>query len=121
MQISQMEKFTINTYINTLWDYFKTKCTDITEECIPSKTTSTRITQPWITKDLRTLSRYILRFTGKCLDIAMLESTKTISWSLMPGIASHLLINDGRFVKNTSSRFWPLSHNYHTKLTSMSY
>jgi hypothetical protein len=42
------------------------------------------------------------------LDIAMLESTKTISWSLMPGIASHLLINDGRFVKNTSSRFWPL-------------
>ena len=51
---------------------------------------------------------YILRFTGFCLDIAMLESTKTISWSLMPGIASHLLINDGRFVKNTSSRFWPL-------------
>jgi hypothetical protein len=46
---------------------------------------------------------YILRFTGFCLDIAMLESTKTISWSLMPGIASHLLIN-GRFVKNTSSR-----------------
>ena len=39
----------------------------------------------------------------------MLESTKTISWSLMPGIASHLLINDGRFVKNTSSRFWPLA------------
>jgi hypothetical protein len=38
----------------------------------------------------------------------MLESTKTISWSLMPGIASHLLINDGRFVKNTSSRFWSL-------------
>jgi hypothetical protein len=92
------------------------------EECIPSKTTSTRITQPWITKDLRTLSRrkqklynrakrthktrdwnsyntmnfcmsaffhtYILRFTGFWLDIVMLESTKTISWSLMPGIAS---------------------------------
>jgi hypothetical protein len=37
--------------------------------------------------------------------ISALESTKTISWSLMPGIASHLLINDGRFVKNTSSRF----------------
>ena len=51
---------------------------------------------------------YILRVAGFCLDIAMLESTKTISWSLMPGIASHLLINDGRFVKNTSSRFWPL-------------
>jgi hypothetical protein len=33
----------------------------------------------------------------------MLESTKTISWSLMPGIALHLLINDGRFAKNTSS------------------
>jgi hypothetical protein len=40
-----LEKFTINTYINTLWDYFKTKCTDIMEECIPSTTTSTRITQ----------------------------------------------------------------------------
>jgi hypothetical protein len=26
---------------------------------------------------------YILRFSGFCLDIAMLESTKTISWSLM--------------------------------------
>ena len=52
-----LEKFKINTNINTLWDYFKTKCTDIMEECIPSKTTSTRITQPWITKDLRTLSR----------------------------------------------------------------
>jgi hypothetical protein len=51
---------------------------------------------------------YILRFTGFCLDIAMLESTKTISWALMPGIASHLLINDGLFIKNTSSRFWPL-------------
>jgi hypothetical protein len=38
----------------------------------------------------------------------MLESTKTISWSLMPGIALHLLINDGRFVKNTSRRIWPL-------------
>ena len=49
-----LEKFKINTNINTLWDYFKTKCTDIMEECIPSKTTSTRITQPWITKDLRT-------------------------------------------------------------------
>jgi hypothetical protein len=107
-----LEKFNINT----LWYYFKTMCTDIMEECIPSKTTSTRITQPWITKDLRTLSRrkeklpillfsfcvsaffhmYILRFTGFWLDIAMLESTKTISWSLMPGIASHLLINDAR-------------------------
>lgn len=43
-----------------------------------------------------------------CLDIAMLESTKTISWSLMPSIALHLLINDGRFVKNTSNRCWPL-------------
>jgi hypothetical protein len=32
-----LEKFTINTNINTLWDYFKTKCTDIMEECIPSK------------------------------------------------------------------------------------
>ena len=52
-----LEKFKINTNINTLWDYFKTKCTDKMEECIPSKTTSTRITQPWITKDLRTLSR----------------------------------------------------------------
>ena len=49
--------FKINTNINTLWDYFKTKCTDIMQECIPSKTTSTRITKPWITKDLRTLSR----------------------------------------------------------------
>ena len=48
-----LEKFNINT----LWYYFKTMCTDIMEECIPSKTTSTRITQPWITKDLRTLSR----------------------------------------------------------------
>jgi hypothetical protein len=44
-----LEKFKINTNINTLWDYFKTKCTDLMEECIP--------TQPWITKDLRTLSR----------------------------------------------------------------
>jgi hypothetical protein len=50
-----LEKFKINTNINTLWDYFKTKCTDIMEKCIPSKTTSTRITQPWITKDMRTL------------------------------------------------------------------
>jgi hypothetical protein len=33
-----LEKFKINTNINTLWDYFKTKCTDIMEECIPSKT-----------------------------------------------------------------------------------
>jgi hypothetical protein len=48
-----LEKFKINTNINTLWDYFKTKCTDTMEECIPSKTTSTRITQPWITKDLQ--------------------------------------------------------------------
>jgi hypothetical protein len=40
-----LEKFKINTNINTLWDYFKTKCTDIMQECIPSKTTSTRITQ----------------------------------------------------------------------------
>ena len=45
-----LEKFNINT----LWDYFKTMCTDIMEECIPSKTTSTKITQLWITKDLRT-------------------------------------------------------------------
>jgi predicted transcriptional regulator len=65
-----LEKFKINTNINTLWDYFKTKCTDIMEECLPPKTT-----------------------TGFCLDTAMLESTKTISWSLMPGIALHLLIN----------------------------
>lgn len=72
-----LKTFSTKTNINTLWDYFKTKCSEIMEDCIPSKTTSTRISQPWITKELRTLSRR----KQKLYDRAK-KTRKTRDWNL---------------------------------------
>ncbi|CAC5402247.1 unnamed protein product [Mytilus coruscus] len=50
-------KFNVQSEINTLWNNFKDNCLTIIDKNVPSKSTPTRISQPWITKKLRSMSR----------------------------------------------------------------
>ncbi|CAC5381183.1 unnamed protein product [Mytilus coruscus] len=45
-------KFNVQSDINTLWNNFKDNCLTIIDKNVPSKSTPTRISQPWITKEL---------------------------------------------------------------------
>ena len=48
---------TANTDINTLWNTFKSNCTTIINDLIPSKMSSSRVSQPWITGQLKRMTR----------------------------------------------------------------
>ncbi len=48
---------TIDTNINKLWDTFRTFCTETMAANVPSKTTSSRFSQPWINQNIKRLSR----------------------------------------------------------------
>lgn len=48
---------TINTPIDTLWNQITTKLQAILDECVPSKMSTARFNQPWITSHLKNLAR----------------------------------------------------------------
>ena len=57
-----MEEYGIETDINILWEKFETRCTELMEENIPSKMTSTRYSQPWINSEVKRLSQRKKRY-----------------------------------------------------------
>ena len=51
------ETFTINSSIHTMWDNIKSNLTELHEQHIPSKFTTTRFHQPWITTEIKRITR----------------------------------------------------------------
>ena len=59
------EKYGIETDINILLENFQTRCTELMEEIISSKITSTRYSQTWINSKVKRLSRLKSDSTGE--------------------------------------------------------
>ena len=51
------DKYQEKVTINELWTFFLKKIREIQDKCVPSKTASVRFHQPWITTDIKRLSR----------------------------------------------------------------
>ena len=60
------ETFTINSSIHTMWDNIKSNLTELHEQHIPSKFTTTRFHQPWITTDIKRITRRKQRAYNRC-------------------------------------------------------
>ena len=54
---SYLSKHNTDTEVNTLWFEFKNFCSDIIEKEVPSKLSTQRFNQPWITRKIKRLSR----------------------------------------------------------------
>jgi len=52
-----MQEFDIHTPVNQLWSVFKVKCTEILETLVVSKWSSEHFSQPWITGDVKRITR----------------------------------------------------------------
>ena len=59
------ETFTINSSIHTMWD-IKSNLTELHEQHIPSKFTTTRFHQPWITTEIKRITRRKQRAYNRC-------------------------------------------------------
>ena len=57
MNIDFHEKYTIESTVEEMWDYISTSLLKIMEDNVPTKMSSTRIHQSWITGDIKRLSR----------------------------------------------------------------
>ena len=60
------ETFTINSSIHTMWDNIKSNLTELHEQHIPSKFTTTRFHQPWITTEIKRITRRKQRAYNRC-------------------------------------------------------
>ena len=60
------ETFTINSSIHTMWDNIKSNLTELHEQHIPSKFTATRFHQPWITTEIKRITRRKQRAYNRC-------------------------------------------------------
>lgn len=65
--------FNSNTSINTLWDTFKNFCTKTIDDFVPSKLSTQRFHQPWITGKIKRLSRRKKRAYRKARKTGNLE------------------------------------------------
>ena len=54
---SFIQTFTINSSIPTMWDNIKTNLTNLLARHVPSKITTTRFHQPWITTEIKRITR----------------------------------------------------------------
>ena len=52
-----IEMYSIDTPIEELWSSFKDNLTSIIDKYVPKKTTSSRHSEPWITREIKSLSR----------------------------------------------------------------
>lgn len=50
-------KYSIKSDVNTMWTEFSDKCSQLMTDHIPSKLSSRRFSQPWITRNVKRLSR----------------------------------------------------------------
>ena len=57
LENTMLEKFDRNTHINEIWNFFTKEIKSIQDRCVPSKIASVRFHQPWITTDIKRLSR----------------------------------------------------------------
>ena len=57
LENSISEKFDRTTPINIVWNIFLKEMKEIQDRCVPSKTASASFHQPWITTDIKRLSR----------------------------------------------------------------
>ena len=60
------ETFTINSSIHTMWDNIKSNLTQLHEQHVPSKFTTTRFHQPWITTEIMRIPRRKQRAYNIC-------------------------------------------------------
>ena len=60
------ETFTINSSIHTMWDNIKSNLTELHEQHTPSKFTTTRFHQPWITTEIKRITRRKQRAYNRC-------------------------------------------------------
>ena len=51
------QTFTIDSSIHTMWYNIKSNLTDLQEQHVPSKFTTTRFRQPWITTEIKRITR----------------------------------------------------------------
>ena len=51
------QTFTIDSSIHTMWYNIKSNLTDLQEQHVPSKFTTTRFHQPWITSEVKRITR----------------------------------------------------------------
>ena len=52
-----LQKFNSNSNVNTMWNDIKNHLLSTLDLFVPSKMTSSRFSQPWITRDIKQLSR----------------------------------------------------------------
>ena len=62
--------------------------------------------------------RKILRCGGLVLTARVLASTKKMSWSLIPGIALHFSVSDGRLVRKNVKSVLPSGWKFYNLLTT---
>ena len=60
------QTFTIDSSIHTMWYNIKSNLTDLQEQHVPSKFTTTRFHQPWITTDIKRITRRKQRAYNRC-------------------------------------------------------
>ena len=77
--------FSTSSPIESMWTFIKEKLLRIQEEHVPSKTTSTRFSQPWVTREIKQISRrkkrsyWKARRTGSAKDIKRYKHLKDLS------------------------------------------
>ena len=63
---SFIQTFTTDSSIHTMWYYIKSNLTDLHEQHVPSKFTTTRFHQPWITTEIKRITRRKQRAYSRC-------------------------------------------------------
>ena len=77
-----LQDFNINSPVEEIWSSIKTNLLGIQEECVPSKTSSKRYSQPWVNTDVKRMTRRKnksyrkARKTGKSKDKARYQHLK---------------------------------------------
>ncbi len=52
-----LQKFTVHSNVDEMWEYIKHKLINILDTCVLSKMASQRFSQPWINREVKQLSR----------------------------------------------------------------
>ena len=62
------QTFIIDSSIHTMWYNIKSNLTDLQEQHVPSKFTTTRFHQPWITTEIKRITRRKQRAYNRCIN-----------------------------------------------------
>ena len=64
--INPFQSYTIDSSIHTMWHNIKSNLIDLQEQHVPSKLTTTRFHQPWITTEIKRITRRKQRAYNIC-------------------------------------------------------